>query len=214
MKTTSCRSLLLAALAGALLATVSASAQLVGISNFAEPYFVSDGLTATHWEDQAFITGSDWTTSLFSIAIRDSAVSSPAYIAQLFLGTPDSGTLVTNLALASDVGGVATFLPSTTVTLNANTTYWFSLGLTSGTVSWDAANTYNVTGSGTFPAEPDTVWGYSDNAGTTWTQVSHSGSLPQYIEVKTALIPEPASYSLALGALALGLYLYRRSQTA
>jgi hypothetical protein len=193
------------------LAAPAVRAQTIALSNFGEPLFASDSISVTHWEYQSFVTtGGDWAGTIQSIAIKDSSVSAAVYVANLFQGLPGSGTLVGSYTLSSDTGGVATFLPTASYTLTADTTYSFVLGTSSGTFGWDAANTYNSVGSGTFPAQPNMTFGMSEDGGLSWTDYTHDGSWPQYLEITTTAIPEPTTYGLLLGGATLGLVGWRR----
>ena len=194
--------------------------QTIAISNFSQDVAGSFPLDELHWADQAFITtGADWTGPLQSIAVKYAGASSPVFFAQLYLGPPDVGTLVTNLTLGSDAAGVARFTPlSTQVLLEADSTYWLVIGLTSGTLDWGFSSNGVSAGSGTFPAEPDfSLSGYTEDGGVTWTHDAGFNQYPQYIEVTTAAVSEPAACaglaSLPVFALACWARFGRRRQS-
>ncbi len=180
------------------------------IDNFAEAIAAADALSATHWEAQAFTTSTDF-FDVTNIAVRDSAESSPIYVAQLWNGRPDTGTKIADFSLVSDVGGIVTFSPNTTAQLSPSTTYFFVVGLSSGSAAWDYPSTFGLVGSGTFPPSPSDGWIYTDNANApspTWSGAG--GYLPQYISVNGSVVPEPAGYALVASLGLIGFAAYRR----
>ncbi len=193
--------------------------QTIAISNFSQDVAGSFPLDELHWADQAFITtGADWTGPLQSIAVKYTGASSPGFIAQLYLGQPDAGTLVTNLSVTSDAAGITTFAPDSPQILLADSTYWFVLGLTAGTFDWGFALNGVSAGSGTFPAEPVfSLSGYTVDGGVTWIHDAGFNQAPQYIEVITSAVPEPAACAglagLPVFALACWARFGRRRQS-
>ena len=187
--------------------------QTIAISNFGQTGVGSYQLDTLHWADQAFITsGADWAGPLQSIAVKYVGASSPGFIAQLYLGQPDTGTLVTNFSFGSDVAGIARFTPvSSQILLKADSTYWFVLGLTAGTFDWGFALNGVSAGSGTFPAEPNfSLSGYSEDGGVNWIHDTGLDQFPQYIEVTTAAVPEPAACAELAGLLVVALACWAR----
>ena len=89
--------------------------------------------------------------------------------------------------------------------LAADSTYWFVLGLKSGTFDWDYVEDVAKTGSGTFPPPADPLTGFSADQGENWSLDSGFPQLPQYIEVTTTAIPEPAVCAGFMGLLAAAL---------
>ena len=194
-------------------------AQTIAISNFGQAVVGSSHLDTLNWVDQAFITtGADWATPLQSISVKYAGASSPGFIAQLYLGQPDAGTLVTNLSVTSDAAGITTFAPDSPQILLADSTYWFVLGLTAGTFDWGFALNGVSAGSGTFPAEPVfSLSGYTVDGGVTWIHDAGFNQAPQYIEVITSAVPEPAACAglagLPVFALACWARFGRRRQS-
>jgi hypothetical protein len=195
-------------------------AQTIAFSNFAPPdapvprVEAIFTLNSDNWLDQAFrTTGADWATPLQSIAVKYSSfTNSPVFDARLYLGTPGyGGTLELSFTLLSPEqlspsGGIATFVPvGPPLLLAADSTYWFVLGLKSGTFDWDYVADVTKTGSGTFPPASDPLTGFSADQGESWSLDSGFPQLPQYIEVTTAAIPEPAVCAGFMGLLAAAL---------
>jgi hypothetical protein len=94
-----------------------------------------------------------------------------------------------------------TFTPSSSVTLNANTDYWFVLSASgSGDYKWNYTNTLSTS----FPN-----YAVSNDSGATWTIGAPPG--PFLLEATAAAVPEPSSLVLeATGLLALGVVVCAR----
>jgi len=141
--------------------------------------------------------------------VGDGSVSpSPAVIAELRNDNAgDVGSLITTFT-TPDVSGAPsarTFLPNNTVTLLANTTYWFVLGVSNpsdGTFFWSYAEGNGSAGPGSLLS-----FAYSNDSGATW--VNFGSDNPFFVRVN--VVPEPGSAAV-LGALstAFGLSRLRR----
>lgn len=96
----------------------------------------------------------------------------------------------------------AAFLPTASLTLAPNTTYYFALTSTSGSVAWYWTSTMTFDGVGAIPT-PGTSY-YMDQF-TPWTNADDQ---PQLFQVNGEVIPapEPASFALlAVGGMFLAL---------
>lgn len=113
-------------------------------------------------------------------------------------GLPGSIVLTTFTIPAIPTTGPTdlTFAPASSVTLSANTDYWFVLSASgSGDYSWDYTNTLSTS----FPN-----YAVSNNSGATWTIGTPPG--PFLLEATAAAVPELSSLVLtAIGLLALGV---------
>lgn len=95
-----------------------------------------------------------------------------------------------------------TFTPTSSVTLNANTDYWFVLSASgSGDYKWDYTNTLSTS----FPN-----YAVSNNSGATWSIGVPPG--PFLLEATAAsVVPEPSSLVLsAMGLLVFGVVVCAR----
>ena len=182
-----------------LVATMAGLAPSAGadvlVSNLAEPLRASSSLgnnpnpvappdeIAWYWAAQSFATD-DQTSQLLSIdAIVGDASLDPAPVVIAGLYADDNGAIGALLTtmIAPGVDGpptARTFLPADPITLEANTAYWFLLGVEApvdGTFFWSYANSNDSTGPGSLLA-----YAYSADSGATW---SNGIDFPYFLQV-------------------------------
>ena len=101
--------------------------------------------------------------------------------------------------------GLYTYTPSSTITLNPNTTYWVVAKVTSGLgdYSWNYTSTTTHGGTGT-------LGGFSESfdQGGSWS--AENVSFPSMFSVTATAVPEPSSYAAMLGVAALGFGIFNR----
>jgi hypothetical protein len=156
---------------------------------------------------QGFETGSSSVVLASIIAALGDAAPTFTASAELVAdngGLPSSAVLTTFTVPSIPTSSFAdlTFTPNSSVTLSANTDYWFILSASgSGDFKWQ----YTDTLSASFPN-----YAVSNNSGATWTIGSPAG--PFWMEADSpAPVPEPSSLVLLISGL-LGL-LARRLRT-
>lgn len=165
------------------------------------------------WATQSFApdnTGYDL-VSIEAIVGNGTLNPLPSVVAELHDDNAgDVGALITTFT-TPDVSGAPsarTFTPDNPVTLSANTTYWFVLGVQSpgdGTFFWSYAQGNGSTGPGALLS-----YAYSSDSGGTW--VNFGSDNPFFVRVN--VVPEPASAAV-LGSLgvAFGLSRLRRKHS-
>jgi hypothetical protein len=134
----------------------------------------------------------------FQLQIRADTPSGPGAV--LVTLTPTS-PITTSIA---DI----TFAPQSSVTLQANTTYWVSANVTQGTVDWRVSSDFTTTGPGTL-GNPS--FASSTDNGLTWATAEIE---PELFQVDgeptgTTVVPEPPAiliWTLTLAATALVVY--------
>ena len=118
------------------------------------------------------------------------------------------GTLLASLTVPSMTALTQanyTFTTGGTLTFGANTTYWFVVAPTTSNTNLVSATWYNGTsGTGLVTAALNTT-GTSFGS---WVPDLVSTSLSY--QVSGSAIPEPSTYALAIGGLALGFVVWRR----
>jgi hypothetical protein len=120
-------------------------------------------------------------------------------------GLPGSSvlTLFTVPTIPTGSATDLTFTPTSSVTLKANTDYWFVLSATgSGSYQWQYTNTLSA-------SFPNYAVSSSNTMGATWTVGTPPG--PFLLGANAAAVPEPSSLVLAaIGLLALGMVVRAR----
>jgi hypothetical protein len=149
-------------------------------SNLAEPPKDQTPLGAgpdEYWAAQAFYTG-DNSYALRSIRAMVAATSeSPNVVAGLYAladGEFAIGELITTLKpqeLTNDLTDIV-FVPGDVVQLDANTSYWFVLGATEGSLVWSYEDTAAGMGQSTFGPGSLVLFADSTDAGANWTYYS------------------------------------------
>jgi hypothetical protein len=133
-------------------------------------------------------------------------------------GQPGS-TVVTTFTVPTIPTGTTlqneTFTPNSSVTLSANTSYWFILSATgtddSAFYRWGFTDSTSSTGSGSIG-----MIGVSQSNGESWT-VHPLSFGPQMLQVNSASVPEPTSLilmALAAPAIACGYRAQRKAGLA
>jgi hypothetical protein len=157
---------------------------------------------------QEFVTGSSSVVLSSIVVSLGNASGSFTAVADLVAdnsGLPGSTVLTGFTVPAVPTGSPAnrTFTPSSSVTLNANTDYWFVLSASGsgGDYQWQYTNTLS-------PSFPN--YAVSTNSGTSWTVGTPAG--PFLLEATAASsVPEPSSLVLVTcGFLAFAAVLSRR----
>jgi hypothetical protein len=133
----------------------------------------------------------------FSVALHSNAVDRP-------------GTLLASLAGSSSptVGGNYSYLPENTITLSANTTYWWVASVPNGTSS---SYGFNLRSTASTSESSSAGW----TVGDVFRQQNNSGGwdptgTPLQFSVSASAIPEPSTYAALGGLIALGFAVWRR----
>jgi hypothetical protein len=124
-------------------------------------------------------------------------------------GTP--GSLLATLTVPSmtlNSRSNFSFTASTSLTLAASTTYWFVVGPSTSTTSLVDATWYTGT-SGTGLATA----ALNSNGLSLGSWVPDLGSASLSYQINGSAIPEPSTYAMATGAMALGFVVWRRRRT-
>lgn len=194
-----------------LLLAGTASATVL-VDNLAEPIQNPAHVRNEFWSAQSFITpgGGAWST-LESLTLRLGVLTdSPAISAELRADSASGpGALLTTFTLPPlDTGPTRNelLLPTTSVTLAPESTYWVVLSVSGpGSLDWSYSATNGYSGEGSFG-----YYAYSLNQGALWQDFGLEG--PYLMRVVTA-VPEVAPATLLLSGLALLGWLGSRRQT-
>jgi hypothetical protein len=192
---------------------LSTHAQVV-LSNLSASTFASAQVTATNHLAQAFTTSSS-SFQVDSVTLRtNSAINTGGnFFVQIVTGATaplddlGSGGFAHTLTGTDNpaANGTHTFLANSLI-LQANTTYWLRLGVSSGTGNYR----WFFPSSTTFETS---VWSIgtvanSTSSGASWTlQPSFN---PYMFSISASAIPEPSTYAALAGLGALGLAIWRR----
>jgi hypothetical protein len=126
-------------------------------------------------------------------------------------GANTPGTLIGTLSGPVSPTSTNNFLFSASgLTLNANTSYWVTMGFTSGAGSYEVQLTNTLAGA-TGP------WTLNGNAGYfsgSWIAGGMGGANNLLLSVQATAIPEPSTYALLFGVGVLGLAAWRRRRVA
>jgi hypothetical protein len=98
---------------------------------------------------------------------------------------------------------------SGSLNLDASTTYWITWGFTSGSGQFGSPQMAGTAGTGDWTFGNSTA---SSDAGASWFGPNPGYSYQISIQAMSA-VPEPSTYAALLGALALGLAIWRRRKT-
>jgi len=219
--------------AGLLLATaalgasgnrVEAAVIISNLNNSTDNLDINNGTPGDpnqNWDASSFHTDSN-TYTLTDIVAQvslDPSSTSTNFELQLRADTPSGpGAVIVTLTPSTLITGSIsniTFTPQSSVTLQANTTYWVSANVTQGSVQWRVPSDFTTTGPATLG---NPAFANSTDNGITWTTAEIT---PDMFEVDgqvggTTVVPEPpaiAIWTLALAATAL-VASRRRSATA
>lgn len=163
--------------------------------------------SAFYWEKSSFINGADATANL-GFSNESSGIS----VSFNNSGTPTTGYTRTGRVLVENAGSwyvSASLFGSTNGTLSFNgyTATWYLYDPETGTLFWDNADTgtgiagsdlSDITALGVY-TQHELIDGTSGNA-----------ALHGFSGLQATLVPEPSTYALGLGFLALGFVMLRR----
>lgn len=175
----------------------SASAATV-VSNFGE--IGSGGLTITSGfaSGQALstpATGPGWTLDSLTFTLRETATGGSMTVALYSDASGDPGSLLATLTGASPSGGTFTdytYIPTSSFTLNPNSTYFVVLSATSPSdYEWLETNTAE---------SGDPGWTIADISRRDVGGTPFNGS-PLRMEVNATAVPEPSGVLLSLAGL-------------
>jgi hypothetical protein len=126
-------------------------------------------------------------------------------------GSNTPGTLLGTLSGPVSPSGTSTFLYTASgLTLNANTSYWVTMGFTSGAGSYTVPLTNTLAGA----TGPWTLNGNVSDFSGSWIAGGMGGANNLLLSVQASAIPEPSTYALLFGAGVLGLAAWRRRRAA
>lgn len=187
------------------------------LSNLEQPSRATSELGAQFWAAQSF-TNDASAHALLSIDTLLNVHARQAgtvFVAELHAqgGISGVGGLLTSFSFAADPEPLPTpirLLPATAVTLQPGQTYWLVIGehFTSDDreyLGWTYAKGNASTGAGRLGA-----FGYSSDAGASWTASSFDTPNPYQMAIHVAAVPEPAACVLMVAGLGL-LALRRRA---
>ncbi len=181
-------------------------------SNAADPNNGTPGSPNQNWDASSFhVDSTNYTlTDVVAQIQLEPGSDSTNFQLQIRADTPSGpgAVLVTLTPTAPITTSIAdvTFAPQSSVTLQANTTYWVSANVTQGTVDWRVASDFTTTGPGTL-GNPS--FASSTDNGVTWTTAEIEPDIFQVdgeITGTTTVVPEPSAsliWTLTLAATAL-----------
>jgi hypothetical protein len=192
-----------------LAATVAASAQTVYLSSLSSP---NDG--GTIYRDNTSFIGQRFTTDASAASFTLNSVSlaiAGAYEINDFTvslmtdsGSNTPGALIGTLTGSISPTGSGTFDYTTTgINLVAGTSYWVTMGFTSGAGYFGSPRTTDLSGA----TGPWTLNGRATTFAGNWSYYGGDNAL---MSITATPIPEPSTYAALAGLLALGLVVYRR----
>lgn len=176
--------------------------------SYLDTSWAGDTITSTVYLSSSFTTNASagsYTLDSVTINLGDALTETGGFFLRIMSQTSSRpGTLIGTLSGETNPsGGLYTYTPSATITLNANTTYWLVAGVTgTGEYRWLSATGSNQTGDWTIGNNIST----SMNTGSSWT----NRNFPPYLfSVTATAIPEPSS-SMVITTGATMLFLRRR----
>lgn len=168
--------------------------------SFPDTGWPGDLATSTAYLASSFTTTGSGSYTLGSVTVRMGQAVTPGggFVLELWSQSSSRpGARIAQLVGETNPqSGTFTYTPATTVTLNANATYWVVATVTSGGTGefrWLAAANNNQTGDWTIGNNI----GFSGNAGANWSIMSFPPSL---FSVAATAVPEPSGLMLVLVA--------------
>lgn len=194
------------------LATIESAQALVFVENLSEPLANNGGLTMS----SSFILGSSFTTDNNSYSLSSVTASLEEQVESVFsinlhtdnVGEP--GVIIGQLNTTENILSQASlnnylFTPSSSINLDANTTYWLLSSIVDtvnpGFYGWGYTNSANETSPGAWTIGNDLT--YSDNGGSSWNSAPDL-ALQFNVDADIASAAVPFEFSPAMGILFIG----------
>lgn len=160
-----------------------------------------------NWVGQAFTTDANsYTLDSVTLQLGTPTATGGNFSVSIFSNNSNNpgGLLETLSGSASPDGASAYTFTSSGLTLTANNTYHVIASVTTGTANYSWQNTDTTTESGPW-VFPNYIT-LSTNQGGNWAQAGTQ----LLMSVSATPIPEPSTYAVLCGALALGVVAWRR----
>lgn len=201
----------------------SLAAQTVVVSNLSEtpngdggpsydPGFPPFMPATSGWQANSFTTSTSM-LQLDGIIFKSAYSESPTPLTVKIFSdsTGNPGSAVATLGSAIDVGGgYYKFSPTSALTLDSNTTYWWVASLSGATMtSFRIPVTYSVNETSSYGWTIGSRFAQSTNGGSTWN-IPGIDMVNQFSISATSAVPEPSTWALILGFAALGGVIWRR----
>lgn len=195
----------------------SLAAQTIVVSNLSEsndgdsgayydPGFPPMYPATNRWQANSFTTSTSLLQLdgiIFKSAYSESVTPLTVKLFSDNVGAP--GSALATLGSAVDVGdGYYKFSPTSTLTLDSNTTYWWVASLTAATsTSFRIPVTYSVNETSVYGWTIGNRFAQSTNGGASWNVVGID-LVNQFSVSAVSAVPEPSTWALLLGLAALG----------
>ena len=191
------------------LATIESAQAVIFVENLSEPLVAPAGTLSTSPFASSFTTDNNSYTLNSVIASLNEGIESTLSINLHTDNGGEPGTIIEQLNTTENIlpGPLNNYLftPSSTVNLNANTTYWLSSFVVNpGNYGWGVTNSPNQTSPGAWTIGDESV--FSSDGGTSWT--SFPGFVSQFnVDADIASTAVPFEFSPTMGILLIsGLF--------